>query len=76
MHHIGIFLRVVLGLFVGFFALLAFAIGPYMALRQPAPSFFVAGLMILIGVSVGSVLGWVAYKLVIGAFRTERLPAA
>jgi len=74
MNHIGIFLRVLLGLCVGFASLFSFSLAPYAMSNRDFAFFGGGGVTIIFGVAIGALLGWVAFRLITGAFKAENAP--
>ena len=68
MNHIGVFLRVLLGLCVGFVSLFAFGLAHVALANQNFVFWGGGGIIILTAVVVGASLAWIAFKLIGGAF--------
>ncbi len=74
MNQIGIFLRVLLGLCVGFTSLFSLSFVPYAMLNSDFTFLGGGGVMVIFGIGLGTLLGWVAFKLISGAFKPEKNP--
>jgi hypothetical protein len=76
MNQIGIFLRVLLGLVVGFMSLIAFSLAPWALANVNFVFFGGGGITIFFGLIMGTLLGWIAFKLIAGAFRADHVNVA